>query len=265
MSDSLALLLPDEVWLAILGSLGYMTFVARGGSTRGSTSSFRCDPKFDFALFRKSPVPASESEIEYKLHPVLDEFGLCARMTRQRATLLHWHRESTVDDEVSAACGLRFEEIPASNLYDFPVCDEFATAPATTRFRVFYDHHVLADVAHDAGVTVRQVLFAYADFWAKPVEPYLEEKYRRMHELPEDAYVGKDSALSIKFLDWRPLKYSNNDVRLEAGLPWDGFAERFEAHREEFAAIFARGNPSPDSPPRGGSTDSALEKDSDEE
>ncbi|BGO95258.1 hypothetical protein NBRC10512_002598 [Rhodotorula toruloides] len=249
MPTSLPLLLPDEIWLDILGSLRYMD-LRRARRINKRFYQLVQDPKFDLALFRKSPVPASESEIEYKLHPVLDAYKVGSGTSWEMARLVHCHRGLTegLDDPRGAT-------YPSSNLYEYPVCAEFATSPACVKFSVKHDRTTLADLEDDGGVTVLQVLHAYASFWTALADPQDQDEFRSTHPWMtcwKDEPVPKWACLKMPFTSWRPLRCSGDRVFLEASMWYDDLAD----YLGELFGLFTRHPPNSTIPSQDDVTDS---------
>ncbi|GAA5853044.1 hypothetical protein JCM9279_003792 [Rhodotorula babjevae] len=148
VEPSRLLQLPTELLLMILGEFDYHG-LQRVRRVCKAFDTLVKDPKFDRVLFRQGVEPLKPGQ-KIMLHPLLDLVD-CMWVTATRARLLYAYHDMR-------------------NVYDLSACDEFATSPACAELVL----NVLPDtwpgqgdelVTSGAGLTVRDVLKAVAEYW----------------------------------------------------------------------------------------------------
>lgn len=129
----------------------------------------------------------------------------CGRVTREMANITHWSKQ--ISD---------FEWVEF-NAFDYAAVEEFATAPACTSIEIQLEDARVGRVYDEKGVTVKQVLHACADFWAKPVHPWTAKKAREAyHWLKNEKTITTLDMLGDRFFEgWEePKNVGNGRVHL---------------------------------------------------
>ncbi|EGU11411.1 Proteophosphoglycan ppg4 [Rhodotorula toruloides ATCC 204091] len=198
-----ALRLSDELWVRIFSQLGYTTLLhARGICRRLKALLER--PTFDAAFFRQPPPDPPQRRQRYFVHPMLEAVD-CGRVTQEMAKITHWSKQISDFDWVEF------------NGFDYATVEEFATTPACVSIEIELADARVGRVYDEQGVTVKQVLHACADFWAKPVHPWTAKKVREEYKwLKDKKPITALGMLSDRFFEgWEePKNVGNGRVHL---------------------------------------------------